>query len=1023
MEKIKGWRSALAEVANLIGMDLRNHVDGHESKFIEEIIKKIRDKLRCTSLDVAPYEIGIDSRSKDINIWLQDGSNDVSIRVICGMGGIGKSTIAKFVYNQNSDSFDGSSFLANISEVSKRPNGLLCLQRQLLSDICKRKQGKIHNVDEGLAKIKTVVCLKKVLLVLDDVEQVDQLYAILGMQDWIFPGSKVIITTRHERLLKPHQICKMKPLDQDESVKLFNLHAFREDCPIESYKKHIERVVQFCEGLPLALKVVGSSLSGKSEDEWVSELAKLEAIPHNQILKKLQTSYDSLQDDYDKRLFLHIACFFVGVDKDYAITILEKCDLHAKIGVQNLIDSCLLTIENGNLLRMHKLIQDMGREIVHQESHEAGERSRLWHHEDAYRLLKNKTGTNKVEGLTLDMRMLKEASNNAKKRRYEDSCDKSIFLNHVTSLKRRCLSIISGQSVSTTLRSPNDIYLTTDAFKSMTNLRLLKLNYLKLIGSYDNFPKSLAWLSWHGFPLKSIPVEFPMENLVALDLRYSILKQVWKETPLIESLKILDLSYSEWLARTPNFSKLPNLERLILKGCVSLVEICESIGDLKMLHLLDLEDCKTLTSLPRNIGKLGSLKTLVIPGCNIDKLPNEIRNMKSLEVLNADGIAINPLQSSSREVKWWQPIVWSMVLTPTKGPETSRASLPFSLKELSVRGCNIFDDSFPENFGNLQSLWSLNVGKNPFRRLPGCFRDLKRLRKLDIKECHMLQTLDFSCLPKNLIFLNAEYCRSLEKIASSCSICDLSIDGCNKLVYIEGYLKNDPSGKFDDTEIRNYLGLNKSMEMQERDWKMPRGYSGTFEFGIFSTYLAVGQFPQFSREKIKGSSICFTVPSHSPQRIQCLNVYCMYGHPENDDVAIVAPRARIGEVNIRKIPIAVKIENKTKDQTWIYIPQLFHVPSIEDMEWLSKWRFGNQMEAGDEIIITFDSDDKYVVKECGFNILYHDQEDENGTTTIEKSHHDFSAFRLSSGVYFLCQHFEECLDKDYLPPKDNNVRR
>ncbi|KAM7470261.1 hypothetical protein LguiA_008444 [Lonicera macranthoides] len=351
----------------------------------------IGDKLRRTTLDVAPYKIGINSQAEFINKWLQDMSNDVSIQAICGMGGIGKSTIAKFVYNQNSSSFDGSSFLANITEVSKQPNGLLCLQRQLLSDISRRKQRKIHNIDEGLAKIRNVVCQKKVLLVLDDVEQVDHIYAILGMQDWLFPGSKVIITTRHERLLKPYQIYKVMPLDQDKSVKLFTLHAFGEDCPIESYKKHIERAVQICEGLPLALKVIGSSLSGKSEDEWVNELAKLEAIPHNQILKKLQTSYDSLQDDHDKRLFLHIACFFIGVDKDYTITLLEKCDFHAKIGVQNLIDRCLLTIENGNLLRMHKLIQDMGREIVHQESHEAGERSRLWRHEDAFWVLKNET--------------------------------------------------------------------------------------------------------------------------------------------------------------------------------------------------------------------------------------------------------------------------------------------------------------------------------------------------------------------------------------------------------------------------------------------------------------------------------------------------------------------------------------------------------------------------------------------------------------------------------------------------------
>ena len=130
------------------------------------------------------------------------------------------------------------------------------------------------------------------------------------------------------------------------------------------------------------------------------------------------------------------------------------------------------------------------------------------------------------------MRMLKETGNHAKKRRYEEFIDKSTSSKHVSSLKRY-FSFISGQSISNTLRSPNDVYLRTDAFKNMSKLRILKLNYVEVTGSYENFPKSLVWLSWHGFPLKFIPVEFPLENIVALDLRHSSLEQVWKaDTPV-----------------------------------------------------------------------------------------------------------------------------------------------------------------------------------------------------------------------------------------------------------------------------------------------------------------------------------------------------------------------------------------------------------------------------------------------------------------------------------------------------------
>ncbi|KAM7469969.1 hypothetical protein LguiA_008152 [Lonicera macranthoides] len=755
MEKIQGWRSALTEVADLIG---HHHVDGYESKFIDKIIEDTKVNVRRTPLYMDPYIIGIDSQVEKINMWLQDGSNNDRVRAVYGMGGIGKTTIAKIVYNQNFESFDGSSFIivTNIGEESKQHE----VQQQLLSDITKRNHGNIHNVHAGFVEIRNLVFSKRVLLVLDDVEEVDLVYDVLGKPDQLFRGSKVIITTKHKALLQPHQMFSVKKLNQDESIKLFSFNAFGEDFPPESYKEHTKRAVQICEGLPLALKVIGSSLSRKRENEWVPELTKLESIRPGEILKRLKISYDSLQDVYDKSLFLDIACFFVGnIDEDYAIKILEKRDPLVKIRIQNLIDRCLLTISPGKVLTMHRLIQDMGREIIQDESCEPGERSRLWCHREAFDVLESNKGTEIVEGLTLDMHKLKETGNHGKKWNYEEFRDKSMYAR----IKRRILHYNYGQSVSTTITSQNDVYFRTEAFKSMRKLRLLMLNYVQLTGSFDNFPKGLVWLSLHGFPLKSIPVEFHLKKLVALDLSHSRLERVWMETPFLGSLKILDLSYSERLTRTPNFSRLQNLERLILKGCVSLVEVCESIGNLEMLNLLDLQDCRTLRKLPRNIGKLGSLKTLIISGCNIGDFPSEMRNMPSLEVLKADGIFKNPLRISSEEVKRWEQIVWPVVAKPRKGPEIIWASLPCSLRKLSLARCNLSDESFPMNFISLPSLSNLNLSYNPIHRLPNLIRSLSsNMCILEVVECHRLRLLNLNGISMTNFYIDAQGCKSLE---------------------------------------------------------------------------------------------------------------------------------------------------------------------------------------------------------------------------------------------------------------------
>lgn len=115
-------------------------------------------------------------------------------------------------------------------------------------------------------------------------------------------------------------------------------------------------------------------------------------------------------------------------------------------------------------------------------------------------------GTDTIEGLIFNLPMLKE-----------DTTGRTIFSwNPVDTAFRKSSSV------------SNERDLHTDAFVKMQKLRLLQLSYVRLTGGYEDFPEELKWLCWRGFHLTSMPTNFPLENLVALDMRNSSLKHVWK---------------------------------------------------------------------------------------------------------------------------------------------------------------------------------------------------------------------------------------------------------------------------------------------------------------------------------------------------------------------------------------------------------------------------------------------------------------------------------------------------------------
>ncbi|XP_062171819.1 disease resistance protein RPV1-like [Alnus glutinosa] len=768
MERVRRWRAALTEAASCSGWDLNNVANGYESRFIKVIVEEVLCKVNPALLNVAKHPIGMKSRVDDIKVLLNLGTRDVRVVGIYGMGGIDKTTLAKAVYNEICDAFEGNSFLSNLKESSEKPDGLIHLQNQLLSDILKMNS-KIVNVDRGTNIIQHRIHGKKVLVILDDVDDFGNLHMLVE-KHWLGPGSRIIITTRDEHLLTQLEVdekYEVEILNDWESLQLFNWHAFKMTNPNPNgdYSKLSIEAVNYAGGLPLALEVLGSFLKGRSTAEWKSELDKLQRTPHQKIQKILRISFDSL-DRIIKHIFLDIACFFVGMDKEYTIKILDGCNFFPESGIPILIQMSLVTIDYQNKLKMHNLIRDMGREIVCEESPKyPGKRSRLWFYKDVLNVLHKPTGSKKVEGLILNPPLLE------------------------------------------------DVKLETKAFKKMTNLRLLQINDVQLTGSYECLSKELKWLCWHKCPLKSLPQDFHLENLVILDMQHSKVKRVWKKkNKIFNKLKVLNLSNSKYLTRSPDFSQALQLEVLIFEGCTNLVEVHESIGHLKRLVLLNLENCTNLKYLPRSIFNLESLETLDLSGClAFEKLPNQqpssfglFMNLKTASFSGCSSLITLPnflhvphLESlkldgctSLVEIHKSIGLLKRLVLLNLRSCVKLR-NLPNSisnlesLETLDLWGCfNL--ENLPEQIGNMTALKKLEVSFTAIKQLPE-FSQTSHMEELILETCTSLVKIHESIGHlKGLKLLDLAGCKKLRGLPISCtsnlkSLQNLILSDCSEL--------------------------------------------------------------------------------------------------------------------------------------------------------------------------------------------------------------------------------------------------
>nr|KYP57130.1 TMV resistance protein N [Cajanus cajan] len=232
-------------------------------------------------------------------------------------------------------------------------------------------------------------------------------------------------------------------------------------------------------------------------------------------------------------------------------------------GIEVLLDKALITISNYNEIEMHDLIQQMGQEIVYQESiKDHGRRSRLWKHDEVYEVLKYNKVSGKFNDLFMELMMLKN-------------------LDTLT----------------------EDLCLSSDFLAKMPNVRFLKIHTehwsrnkfnVSLPHGLESFTYKLRYLGWEGFCLESLPSNFCAKQLVKLDLSLTKVKRLWDGVQDLSNLKTILLDDLPELVEIPDLSMARKLERISLKYCISLRELHPSITSLPKLTALVLYRCSKI---------------------------------------------------------------------------------------------------------------------------------------------------------------------------------------------------------------------------------------------------------------------------------------------------------------------------------------------------------------------------------------------------------------------------------------------